>query len=41
VCTDGSLKSLEAFDFIGKIMKPGDHLVIITVADIGISSDKV
>lgn len=41
VCTDGSLKSLEAFDFIAKLMRPGDNLVVITVADEIIHADKV
>ncbi len=41
VCTDGSLKSLEAFDFIGKIIRPGDQLSIITVSTDIIHPEKV
>jgi hypothetical protein len=41
VCTDGSLKSLEIFDFLARIMRPGDHLAVITVSNENVNSDKV
>ena len=41
VCTDGSLKSLEIFDFLARIIRPGDNLVVITVSNENVNADKV
>ena len=41
VCTDGSIKSLEIIEFLGKILRPGDHLVVIAVGDDIVHTDKV
>jgi hypothetical protein len=41
VCTDGSIKSLDTIAFLGRIMRPGDHLVVIAVGDEIVHTDKV